>query len=126
MTNTETMPVRRTARYTAVTLPDEIDIANADHVREGLLNLINADGPVTRPLIVDMTETSFCDSSGVNAVLRGHTRADAMGRRMYLAILPGGITRKIFDITAVSRLIPVHDDVGSAIAAAVVAAFDRH
>jgi anti-anti-sigma factor len=123
---TTAMPIRRTNRYTVVKLPEEIDIANADSVRRALLKLINTDGPATRPLVIDMTDTGFCDSCGVNAVLRAHTRADAMGRRIHLVIPPGGITRKVFDITAVSRLIPVYDDVGSAIAAAVVTGLDEH
>jgi anti-anti-sigma factor len=118
------LPTRHTSRYTVVELPGEIDIANADDIREQLLCLLNADEPTGTPLIIDLTGTSFCDSSGVNAILRTHTRADAMGRRLYLAIRPGGVTRKVFEITAVSHLIPIHDDVGSAVSA-VVTALDK-
>jgi anti-sigma B factor antagonist len=117
-------PAWRTGRYTVITLPAQIDVANADEVREQLLTALNAEGSAVSPLIVDLSDTTFCDSSGVNALLRVNIRTVAMGRRMYLAVRPGGLVRKVFDITAVPRLIPTADDLGAAIAMAVVAALD--
>jgi anti-anti-sigma factor len=117
------LPTWRTSRYTVVELPEQIDASNADVVREHLLALLNA-GSGTEPLIADLTGTTFGDSSAVNALLRAHTRARAAGRRLYVAVPPGGIVRKVFDITAVSRAIPICDDVGSAIAMAAVTAID--
>ncbi|WP_185792180.1 STAS domain-containing protein [Actinoallomurus bryophytorum] len=110
------LPVTRTMLYTVVQLPDQIDTSNADEVREQLLALLNAGAG---PLIVDLTGTTFCDSSAVNALLRTHTRAGALGCRLHVAVTPGGIVRKVFDITAVSRVISLADDVGSAIAMAM-------
>jgi hypothetical protein len=37
---------------------------------------------------------------------------------------PDGIVRKVFEISAITRLIPTYEDVGSAIARAVAAALD--
>jgi anti-sigma B factor antagonist len=118
------LPSRRTRLYTVVQLPDQIDTSNADEVREQLLALLNAGGSSAGPLIVDLTGTTFCDSSAVNALLRTHIRASALGCRLYAAMAPGGIVRKVFDITAVSRVISVADDVGSAIAVAVRTTLD--
>jgi anti-sigma B factor antagonist len=115
------LPTWRTSRYTVVQLPSQIDTSNADDVREQLLALLNSG---TEPLIADLTATSFCDSSAINALLRAHTRAKAAHRSLYAAVPPDGIVRKVFDITAVSRIIPTFDDVGSAVAAAVVAEMD--
>jgi hypothetical protein len=42
----------------------------------------------------------------------------------YAAVSPTGLVRKIFDLTTVSRLIPTHNDVDSAIAVAVDTAPD--
>jgi anti-anti-sigma factor len=118
------LPTWRTGRYTIIELPAQIDVANAEDVREQLLNALTADGAAVRPLIVDLTGTRFCDSSGVNALLRVNHRAVAMGCRMYLAVPPDGVVRKVFDITAVPRLIPTCEDLGSAIAMAVVTTLD--
>jgi anti-sigma B factor antagonist len=116
------IPTWRTSRYTVVELPAQIDVSDADDLCEHLMGLI--DGPVTGPLIADLTGTRFCDSSGVNALLRVHSRAAALGCRMYAAVDPDGTVRKVFDLTAVPRSIPTCDDLGSAIAMAVVAALD--
>jgi anti-sigma B factor antagonist len=119
------LPIWRTSRYTVVRLPEQIDTSNADAVREQLLALLNVGGSSDGPLIVDLTGTTFCDSSAVNALLRTHIRAGALGRRLYAAVEPGGIVRKVFDITAISRVISMADDVGSAIAMAVLATLDE-
>jgi anti-anti-sigma factor len=118
------LPIWRTSRYTVVGLPAQIDVANADELRERLVAVLNDGGTTELPFVVDVTGTRFCDSSGVNALLRVHTHAMALGRRMYMAVRPDGLVRKVFDITAVPRLIPTCDDLGSAIAMAVVTALD--
>jgi anti-sigma B factor antagonist len=116
------LPIRRTDHYTVVTMPEQIDASNAESVRAGVLAALNAGGSSGGPLIADLTGTTFCDSSAINALLRAHTRAGALGRRVYAAVPPGGIVRKVFDITAISRAITTCDDLGSAIATAVLAA----
>jgi anti-anti-sigma factor len=111
----------RTSRYTVVQLPEQIDVSNADSVREQMLALLNSGNG---PLIADLTATTFCDSSAINALVRAHTRAKAVGRRLYAAVPPGGVIRKVFDITGLPRVIPTCDDVGSVIAMAVAATVD--
>src|SRR5689334_5389693 len=122
MARAAALPTWRTAHYTIIELPAQIDIATADGVREELLAELNSgDGPV----IADFTRTDFCDSTAVNALLRAHTRPRALRRRLYAAIPPGGLVRKVFDITAATRQIPTCDDLGSAVARAVVATMDE-
>ena len=122
---TSGLPTWRTSRYTVVRLPEQIDTSNADDVREMLLTELNVGGSSAGPLIVDLTDTTFCDSSAVNALLRTHIRANALGCRMYAVAPSGGIVRKVFDITAVSRVISTVEDVGSAVAMAVLATLDE-
>ena len=50
-----------------VTLPAEIDVTNAEAIREELLAVLNQ-GAVL--LVADMSRTAFCDSSGVSALVR--------------------------------------------------------
>lgn len=90
-----------------ITLPDEIDICNAEQVREELLALVNR-GPAV--LIVDMAETTFCDSAGVNALVRAHKRATANDAEIRLVVGPPGV-RRVLAITGVDRLIPVYPTV---------------
>jgi anti-sigma B factor antagonist len=117
------LPTFHTGQYSVIALPEEIDASNADDVRRHLLTVLNEGGPAAGPLIADLTATTFCDSSAINALLRANTRAVALGRRLYTAV-PPGIVRKVFEITGISRAVPVCDDIGSAIAMAVVEALD--
>lgn len=114
------LPSRRTARYTVARLPAEIDISNADELEQRLLTLAEKDRPAGAPLIADLSETTFCDSSGVSALLRLRKRLAPLGRRVYAVVPPTGTIRKVFEVAAISHLIPLCEDVGSAVALAVV------
>ncbi len=50
-----------------VTTPDEIDIGNAWQLREALLSAAVTGSPA---VIVDMSGTEFCDSTGLNVLVR--------------------------------------------------------
>ena len=66
-----------------VTAPEEIDITSAPGLRSALLEA-SAHGHGT--LVVDMTGTQFCDSSGLHTLLAAHKRARAEGGEMLLVI----------------------------------------
>ena len=50
-----------------VAAPEEIDVTNAEALRSALLEAA-ASGP--GPLVVDLSRTEFCDSSGPHALAR--------------------------------------------------------
>jgi anti-sigma B factor antagonist len=95
------------------TLPVEIDIANADQVREDLLTVLNR-GPAV--LIVDMAGTTFCDSAGVNAIVRAYKRAAACGASMRLVVSAPTVLR-VLAITGVDRLVVTYRTVAAALTA---------
>jgi anti-anti-sigma factor len=76
-------PVLWIGQTAVVTLPAEIDIANADQVREDLLSVLNQ-GAVL--LIADLSTTTFCDSAGVSALARTFRRANASQSEMRLVV----------------------------------------
>ena len=96
-----------------VSLPAEIDISNADQVREDLLSTINRGAAL---LVADMSATTFCDSAGVNALVRAFKRASASAAGMRLVVSAPAVQR-ILAITGVDHLI----DINSSVAAAMVA-----
>jgi anti-sigma B factor antagonist len=100
----ERFPVAWLGEAAVITLPEEIDISNSEQVRDELLLLVNR-GPAV--LIVDMAETTFCDSAGVNALVRAHKRATANGAEIRLVVSSLGVQR-VLSITGVDRLIPVY------------------
>jgi anti-sigma B factor antagonist len=107
-------PVLWLGQVAVATLPVEIDIANADQVREDLLTVLNR-GPAM--LIVDLAKTTFCDSAGVNALVRAYKRAEASGARMQLVVSAPTVQR-VLAITGVDQLIGTCPSVAAALAAA--------
>ena len=56
-------------------------------------------------LVIDMTRTRFCDSSGLNTLLAAHKRAEGEGGELLL-VIPGAPVLRVFAITGVDRIIP--------------------
>jgi anti-anti-sigma factor len=69
-------PEPATAGPAVITLPAEIDIANACRVNE---DLRAAFVPGVRIVIADMSGTRFCDTSGIHALVQAHKQAIAGG-----------------------------------------------
>jgi anti-sigma B factor antagonist len=108
----ERFPVLWLGRVAVVSLPVEIDLSNADQIREDLLSVVNR-GAAT--LIVDMSGTTFCDSAGVNALVRTLKRATASGTGMRLVVSAHAV-RRVLDITGVDHLIDVYPSVAASLA----------
>ena len=69
-------PVAVVGGVPVVAAPEDIDITNAEALRSALLTeASNGRGA----LVVDMTRTRFCDSSGLHTLIAAH-RASTMRR----------------------------------------------
>jgi anti-sigma B factor antagonist len=99
-------------RVAIVTLPAEIDLSNAELVRQDLLSVM-AQG-ATR-VIADMTATTFCDSAGIAALVRVVQQATAHGSGLRLAAGTPPVTR-VLALTGVDKLIGVYPSVAAAMA----------
>jgi anti-sigma B factor antagonist len=97
-----------------VAAPAEIDITNADGLRSALFKAA-ANGGGT--LVVDMTHTQFCDSSGLHTLIAAHKRAQADGREVLL-VLPSAAVLRVFAITGMDQMIPNFASLDEALAAA--------
>jgi anti-sigma B factor antagonist len=95
-------PVELVEGVPVVAAPEEIDITNAEALRSALLKAA-ANGHGT--LVVDMTQTRFCDSSGLHTLLAAHKRAEAEGGEVLLVMASPAVLR-VFAITGVDRMIP--------------------
>lgn len=99
-------------RVAIVTLPAEIDLANAELVRQDLLSVVTQGA--TR-VIADMTATTFCDSAGIAALVRVIQQATARDSGLRLAASAPGVTR-VLALTGVDKLIEVYPSVAAAMA----------
>ena len=105
-------PVEMVSGVPVVTAPEEIDITSAPELRSALLEAA-AHGHGT--LVVDMTRTRFCDSSGLHALLAVHKRAQAEGGELLLAITAAPVLR-VLALTGVDRIIPNFTNLEEALA----------
>jgi anti-anti-sigma factor len=85
-----------------VTAPEEIDAVNADGLLVALLEQA-AHGRAT--FVVDLTRTRFCDTAGLNVLVRAHKRALAEGGELRL-VIPSVHVLRAFAVAGVDRVIP--------------------
>jgi anti-sigma B factor antagonist len=95
-----------------VAAPEEIDITNAEALRSALLE-VAAHGHGT--LVVDMTVTRFCDSSGIHTLLAAHKRVQAEGGKLLL-VIPNIAPLRVFQLTGLDRVIPIVTSLDQALA----------
>jgi anti-sigma B factor antagonist len=94
-----------------VVLPAEIDVTNSEHVHN---QLVTALMPGVDVVVADMTSTSFCDSSGVHAVIFAHEAAVSRGIELRLAVSPDGSVRRVLQLIGVGRVVPVYPSLAEA------------
>lgn len=97
-----------------VEAPQEIDASHAEWFRKILQATQCEHGTV----VVSMTGTRFCDSSGVHVLARAHEQTTGEGGRLLLVIPPGGAVLRVFTLTGLDRAIPMFADLNEALAQA--------
>jgi anti-sigma B factor antagonist len=109
--------IRWASGFPVVKAPVEIDVSNAAEFRQSLLFGANGSHPT---LIVDMSETVFCDSTGLHQLVRARARAIAAGGEVRLVIQAAPVLR-LFAIMGIGRLFPFFPTLADAAAAAPAA-----
>ena len=98
-----------------VRTPADIDAANATKVRDELTARLRDHG---LELIVDLGETRFLDSAGIDMLFRLHQRLAERRATLRLVIRPDSNLARLAAIVAIPGTIPIHDDVEQAVEAA--------
>jgi anti-sigma B factor antagonist len=101
-----------------VRAPAEIDLTTADQLRAALLD---AAAGHDLAVVIDMTRTYFCDSSGLHVLLRAHKRMVAEGGQLRLVIPADGAVARIITLTGLRRVIPCFPSLTEALAGMPVA-----
>jgi anti-sigma B factor antagonist len=95
-----------------VSAPAEVDVSNADELRQLLLACAEEGHTV---FVVDMSETAFCDSTGLHQLVRAHKRAIATGGEVRLVIATPTVLR-LFAIVGIDRFFPIFKSLDDAVA----------
>lgn len=102
----------RLNRPVIVSLPAEIDIANAEDVGEQLCAAFAAGVTV---VIADLSSTVFCDASGVRQLLLAHKRAVASDGELLVVISSASVLR-VLAILGFDRVLKIYPDLAAALA----------
>jgi anti-sigma B factor antagonist len=86
-----------------VALAGEVDLYTAPELKRELLQVIEAGA---KTVIVDLTDTTFVDSTTLGVLLGGLKRLRANDGRIILVCSDRNI-RKIFEITLLDRVFPI-------------------
>jgi anti-sigma B factor antagonist len=105
-----TIDVSRQGASTVVTLAGDIDMHTSPRLREALRNLSGESGVV----VVDLSAVKFLDSSGVGAFVGAAALFLEAGGSLRLASPPPRV-QKVFRISRLAEVIPIHDDVTAAV-----------
>ena len=105
-----TIDVSQQGASTVVTLEGDIDMHTAPRLRESLRELSGESGVV----VVDLAAVQFLDSSGVGAFVGAAALFLEAGGSLRLAGPPPRV-QKVFRISRLAEVIPIHDDVSAAV-----------
>jgi anti-sigma B factor antagonist len=96
-----------------VVVRGELDIATSPQFRELLSDAARENA---QPLVVDLTGCDFIDSTGLAALLHGAKPAQN-GVSGVAIVSAGGAVRRMLELTAIDKSIPVFGNLEQAVAA---------
>lgn len=99
-----TVTSRANGDRTIVEVTGEIDVYTAPALREELSSLIDAENT---DLVVDLTQVSFMDSTGLGVLVGALKKVRTLGGDLQLIISQEKIL-KVFRITALTQVFTIH------------------
>jgi anti-sigma B factor antagonist len=97
------------------TVVGELDVASAPRLRQELVRAVSeSDGPPR--IVVGLAGVDFLDSTGLGVLLGGLKRVRAQDGTLALARAEPQV-RKVFEVTRVIEILPIHDELDAAVAA---------
>ncbi|MFF3071916.1 STAS domain-containing protein [Kitasatospora sp. NPDC057904] len=102
-----TVDVQPWAEGTVLVPYGELDLDTVADLEAALTPALARPGTV---IVVDCASLEFCDSTGLNVLLRAQARATADGSRIDLA-RPRPLIRRMLELTGATHALPIRDSV---------------
>jgi anti-sigma B factor antagonist len=106
--------VEQVGKACVVRLAGELDLYNAQAVRDGLA-VACSDAP--ERVVVDLGEVEFIDSTALGVLIEARTKLN--NRRAFFLAAPGLETRRALEISGLDRHFTVHKTVSEALVAKI-------
>ena len=104
-----TATARNTPTGPVIEAAGELDLDNAPALHAVLHRALTT-SPPPAILVVDLARVTFCDSTGLNALLRARTEAEHQGVTFHLA-RPTDIVARLLEITGTDQVLSIDQDV---------------
>jgi anti-anti-sigma factor len=101
---------RRLPGHTVIAVHGELDIATTASLRVRILSVL---AETTTPVIIDLSNVSFCDASGLAVLVGAQRQARTHGVTVALAA-PRPNVAKLLRITGLDRAFSIHPTLASA------------
>jgi anti-sigma B factor antagonist len=89
------------ADHVCVLVSGELDLASADEFDEAIRV---AEKATARPIVVDLTNLRYMDSTGLSVLLRAHTRSQQDGNRIRFLPSKYDAVRQLVAVTGAGRM----------------------
>jgi anti-anti-sigma factor len=106
--------VRTITGVPVASLPADVDSANAAEVLQELIMEISNEPP---GLAVDLTETRYLDSAGIELLFQLHGRLGKRRERLAVVVPAGSQLRRLLQLTGVDKAVTMTDELPAALSA---------
>jgi anti-sigma B factor antagonist len=93
-------------------LEGEVDLYTCPELKQELLRVI---GDGATAVVVDLTETTFIDSTGLGVLIRGVERLNTGGGRLAVVCVDPNMV-KVFEVTGLNRVFSIYSSREEALA----------
>ena len=107
------LATRTIAEHAVLEVGGEVDVYTAPRLRERLVELVDGGA---RNVVVDLGRVDFLDSTGLGVLVGGLKRVRAHDGSLHLVCTQEKIL-KVFRITGLTKVFPIHATVDEAVAA---------
>lgn len=107
-----TIEEREAARVARIS--GEIDLATAEGLREQIFSSVMADA---KPVVIDLTDTGYLDSSGVRLLYDLVEQLRARGQPVAIVVADEAVVRRVMVLTKLDDVVPLYPRIDEALAA---------
>jgi anti-anti-sigma factor len=93
----------------------EVDASNVDELTRQLLDSVSNN---SRALVLDLTQTSYIDSSGISLIFDAAARMKNRRQQLRLVVPPKSFVSEVLAAVSMADSVPIDAEIGQAVRAA--------
>jgi anti-anti-sigma factor len=93
----------------------EVDASNVDDLTQQLLEAVSNEA---RAVVLDLTETSYIDSSGISLIFDAAARMKNRRQQLRLVVVPKSFVSEVLAAVSMADSVPIDPEVSAAVRAA--------